>query len=215
VNPKAWRHAGTVRGIARDESSGEPLAGVLVSASNVRQALTDDAGRFVLEQVPAGLVVTTGSKAGYTPDSEPADLVSGDSVEVELALAPIASDSGSLADRLGRERKVDLYGIYFDTAKASLRAESEDTLQQVLGVLEADPSLRLVVAGHTDGQGDDAYNQGLSEQRARAVVAWLTGQGVDAGRLQAEGLGETRPVADNGSEAGRALNRRVEVRLAD
>lgn len=215
VNPKGYRHAGTVRGIARDEATGEPLAGVLVTASNVREALTDASGRFVLEQVPAGLVVGTGAKAGYASDSEVADLVSGATVEIELALAPLASDSGSLANRLERERKVDLHGIYFDTAKASLRPESEDVLRQVLGVLEADPGLRLVIAGHTDGEGDEASNQRLSEQRARAVVDWLGANGIDAGRLQPEGLGETRPVADNGTAAGRALNRRVEIRRAD
>lgn len=215
VNPKGYRHAGTVSGVARDATDGSPLAGVLVSASNVRQALTDAEGRFTLEQVPAGLVVTTGSKAGYTPDSEPADLVSGATVTVELALSPIASDSGSLAERLGRERKVDLYGIYFDTAKAELRPESGDTLQQVLGVLREDPALRLVIAGHTDGAGDAAYNQALSERRAASVVAWLAQEGIDGKRLQSEGLGESRPVADNATEAGRALNRRVEVRLAD
>lgn len=215
VNPKGYRHAGTVSGVARDATDGSPLAGVLVSASNVRQALTDSEGRFSLAQVPAGLVVTTGSKAGYTPDSEAADLVSGETVTVELELSPIASDSGSLADRLGRERKVDLYGIYFDTAKAELRPESGDTLRQVLGVLREDPALRLVIAGHTDGAGDAAYNLALSERRAASVMAWLAQEGIDAERLQSEGLGETRPVADNATEAGRALNRRVEVRLAD
>jgi OOP family OmpA-OmpF porin len=110
---------------------------------------------------------------------------------------------------------VDLYGIYFDTAKATLKPESEATLQQVLGVLTGDPALKLVIAGHTDNEGGDAYNQGLSEQRAASVVAWLTGKGVDAARLRSEGLGESRPVADNGNAAGRALNRRVEVRVAD
>lgn len=215
VNPKGYRHAGTVAGIAVDSTEGKPLAGVLVSASNVRQALTGADGRFVLEQVPAGLVVTTGSKAGFSPDSEAADLVSGESVDLRLELAPLQSDSGSLAERLGRERKVDLYGIYFDTAKAELRPESEATLRQVLGVLEADAGLRLVIAGHTDSEGEAGYNQGLSERRARSVVAWLAGQGIDAARLAAEGLGETRPVADNATDAGRALNRRVEVRLAD
>ncbi|WP_460453821.1 OmpA family protein [Arenimonas aestuarii] len=215
VNPKAYRHSGTVRGLAVDSSNGKPLADALVSASNVRQALTDAQGRFVLEQVPAGLVVTTGSKAGFTADSEVADLESGASLDLVLELAPIRQDSGSLAERLGRERKVDLYGIYFDTAKADLRPESEATLRQVLGVLEADAGLRLVIAGHTDGEGEPAYNQGLSERRARAVVGWLAGQGVDASRLSAEGHGEARPVADNATEAGRALNRRVEVRLAD
>ncbi len=215
VNPKGYAYTGTVRGIAVDTAAGRPLAGVLVSAGNVVQALTDDKGGFLLEKVPAGLVVTTGSKPEYEPDSEAADLVSGETVDIVLELTPSKKDSESLARQLEREGKVDLYGIYFDTAKATLKPESEATLQQVLGVLTGDPALKLVIAGHTDSEGGDAYNQGLSEQRAASVLAWLTGKGVDAARLSSEGLGESRPVADNGNAAGRALNRRVEVRVAD
>ncbi|WP_146908904.1 OmpA family protein [Arenimonas daejeonensis] len=215
VNPKGYRYTGTVRGIAVDTKAGRPLAGVLVSAGNVVQGLTDDKGGFLLEKVPAGLVVTTGSKPDYSSDSEAADLVAGETVDLVLELTPTEKDSESLAEQLEREGKVDLYGIYFDTAKATLKPESEATLQQVLGVLTGNDSIRLVIAGHTDSEGGDDYNQDLSEKRAASVVTWLTGKGVDASRLSSEGLGESRPVADNGNEAGRALNRRVEVRVAD
>lgn len=215
VNPKGWRYSGTVRGVAVAAGSGDPLAGVLVSAANVRQALTDAQGRFELTEVPAGLVVTSGSKPGYTGDSEASDLEDKQTVDLVLELAPLAKDSESLAGQLAREGEANLYGIYFDTARATLKPESEATLQQVLGVLDADPKLRLVIAGHTDSEGEDAYNQGLSEQRAVAVMQWLTGKGIDAARLSSEGLGESMPVADNGSEAGRALNRRVQLRVGD
>lgn len=215
VNPKGYGYSGTVRGTAVAAGSGEPLPGVLVSAANVRQALTDAQGRFELRQVPAGMVVTSGSKPGYTGDSEASDLEDGQAVDVMLELAPLGNDSESLAGQLAREGEANLYGIYFDTAKATLKPESEATLQQVLGVLTADPALRLVLAGHTDSEGEDAYNQGLSERRAAAVMQWLAAKGIDAARLSSEGLGESRPVADNGSEAGRALNRRVQLRVAD
>ncbi len=215
VNPKGFRYSGTVRGTAVAAGTGEPLGGVLVSAANVRQALTGPQGKFELTQVPAGMVVTSGSKPGYTGDSEASDLEDGQVVEVTLELAPVGNDSQSLASQLAREGEANLYGIYFDTAKAALKPESEATLQQVLGVLTADPALRLVVAGHTDREGEDVYNQDLSERRAAAVVQWLTGQGIAAGRLASEGFGESQPVADNGSEAGRALNRRVQLRVAD
>ena len=215
VNPKGYRYSGTVRGTAVAAGSGEPLSGVLVSAANVRQALTDAQGKFELTQVPAGMVVTSGSKPGYTGDSEASDLEDAQTVEVVLELAPLGKDSESLAGQLAREGEANLYGLYFDSAKATLKPASEATLQQVLGVLNADPALRLVVAGHTDSEGEDAYNQRLSEQRAEAVMQWLTGKGVDAARLTSEGLGESRPVADNGSDAGRALNRRVQLRVAD
>jgi OmpA-OmpF porin, OOP family len=215
VNPKGYRYSGTVRGVAVASGSGEPLAGVLVSAANVRQAVTDAQGRFELKQVPAGMVVTSGSKPGYTGDSEASDLEDAQTVDLVLELAPLGKDSASLAGQLAREGQANLHGIYFDTAKATLRPESEATLQQVLGVLTADPKLKLVVAGHTDSQGEDDYNRGLSEQRAAAVMQWLTGKGIEATRLSAEGLGKSQPVADNGSEAGRALNRRVQLRVAD
>ena len=104
-----------------------------------------------------------------------------------------------------------VYGIYFDTDKASLKPESDATLHQVLALLNARPQLRLRVTGHTDDQGSDAHNLTLSQQRAAAVVAWLVDKGIAADRLQSEGDGETRPVASNATEQGRALNRRVEI----
>ena len=84
----------------------------------------------------------------------------------------------------------------------------------MLGLLQQRRQLRLTVAGHTDAAASDAHNRELSERRAQAVVAWLVDKGVDAGRLQAEGHGESRPVAGNDSAEGRALNRRVEIRDA-
>lgn len=214
VNPKPWRHVGSVRGVAVDQASGEPLAGVLVSAGNTRQATTSDDGSFVLAGVPAGLAVVAGSHPDYEGDTEAADLVAGETVEVRLELAPAGETRDSLAAQLDKQGKVDLYGLYFDTDKDSLKDESGPVLEQVQALLEARPGLRLVVAGHTDAEGDDAHNLDLSNRRAAAVVAWLAARGVAAERLQAEGHGESRPVAGNDSAAGRALNRRVELREA-
>jgi OOP family OmpA-OmpF porin len=212
LNPKPWKYAGTVSGIAVRANDGEPLSGVLVSVGNVRQASTDADGRFVLERVPAGLVVASASHPSYLPDSEVADLEAGASVEVTLELSPAPDGSDAIASRLEQEGRVDLYGIYFDTDRDVLKPESEATLQQVRDLLESRPQLGLVVAGHTDAEGGDAHNLALSQRRAAAVIAWLVAHDIDAARLEAEGLGETRPVADNASAAGRALNRRVELR---
>lgn len=213
INPRGYRYVGEVRGIARDKSTGDPLPGVLVSAANVKEALTGADGRFVLAGVPAGLVVTSGSKPDYEDASDVSDLEDGQTLDLTLELAPIQRDVETLATQLQRERRVDLYGIYFDTDKATLKPESGDTLRQILGVLEQDPDLSLVIAGHTDSEGGEDYNRSLSERRAASVVAWLVGEGIDRTRLGAVGHGESQPVADNATEAGRALNRRVEVRL--
>ena len=210
INPKGFTYSGTIRGIVIDKDSEEPIDGALVSAANVQKSTTGKDGKFELKEVPAGLVVTTGSHPDYITGSEQQDLTAGQVVEITLRLERTKNED--LAKRLEDEGKVDLYGIYFDIDKATLKPESEATLNQVLGLLKGKPALRLEIGGHTDSQAGDSYNLDLSKRRAQSVVKWLTDKGINASRLQAQGFGETRPVADNESAAGRALNRRVEIR---
>jgi OmpA-OmpF porin, OOP family len=209
INPKGFTYAGTIRGVVVDKDSEKPIDGALVSAANVQKATTGKDGKFELKDVPAGLVVTTGSHPEYVTGSEQKDLEAGQTVEITLRLERVKDD---LAERLENEGKVDLYGIYFDTDKATLKPESETTLNQVLALLKSKPDLRLALAGHTDSQASDSHNLDLSKRRAQAVVKWLETKGIEAARLEAQGFGETQPVADNDSAAGRALNRRVEIR---
>jgi len=122
------------------------------------------------------------------------------------------ADEGDLAAQLDRDCHVAVYGIQFDFNKSSIRTDSEPVLQNVLGILNARPDLKLEIQGHTDNVGDDQYNQKLSESRAASVVAWLTGKGIAQGRLTAQGYGMKQPIADNGSDEGRARNRRVELK---
>jgi outer membrane protein OmpA-like peptidoglycan-associated protein len=121
---------------------------------------------------------------------------------------------GALED-LRKQRHLALYGIRFDSGKDVLRPESDATLDEVAGMMKQDSALRLVVEGHTDATNTDAYNLDLSERRARAVVAALVKRGVDGARLQPKGFGKSRPVADNATDQGRALNRRVEVSIPE
>jgi outer membrane protein OmpA-like peptidoglycan-associated protein len=127
----------------------------------------------------------------------------------------MAQKMEATADSLSREinmaGRVAVYGIAFATGKSTLRPESDKVLTQIAALLTANPSWKMRVEGHTDNVGEDAANIALSELRAGAVVDWLTRHGVDRSRLTAMGLGDTSPVADNGSEEGRSLNRRVEL----
>lgn len=118
---------------------------------------------------------------------------------------------GQLESALRRQGRAVLYGIRFDSGSDVPRPESEATLADLAALLGRDAALRLLVEGHTDATNTDAYNLDLSERRARSVVAALVKLGVEPGRLQAKGFGRTRPVADNATAQGRALNRRVEV----
>ncbi|MGV8040187.1 MAG: OmpA family protein [Thermoanaerobaculaceae bacterium] len=113
---------------------------------------------------------------------------------------------------IGSTGRAVVYGITFDTDKATLKPESAPVIREIAALLAGSPDLKLLVVGHTDMTGDLAHNRALSEQRAAAVVAALVGtHGVAASRLAAFGVGPLAPVAPNDSEEGRAKNRRVEL----
>lgn len=109
--------------------------------------------------------------------------------------------------------KVQLAPLSAETLFAfdSARLRDPTPLQPLLERLQQAEKSRLVIVGHTDNRGADAYNQRLSQQRADAVVRWLTEQGIAPSRLDAQGAGELQPVASNETTVGRALNRRVEL----
>ncbi|WP_340317842.1 OmpA family protein [Rhizorhabdus argentea] len=106
-----------------------------------------------------------------------------------------------------------LQDVVFETGKADLKAGSAQRLQPLAQYLQANPTVKVRIDGHTDSQGADAYNQQLSQARAEAVRTALAGMGVAPERITAVGHGEAQPVADNKIAAGRQQNRRVEVTL--
>ena len=104
-------------------------------------------------------------------------------------------------------------GVTFDFAKYDLKPEFYPALNTVAATLKEYNQTIVEVSGHTDSIGSDAANQTLSERRANAVAGYLVGQGVQRERLEIVGMGERYPVASNDTDSGRALNRRVEIRL--
>lgn len=133
-------------------------------------------------------------------------------VLVEAMKQEQVADASAMAAAIEKTGSVAVYGINFDTGKATIRPDSGKVLQEVLSLMKEQAEWRFEVQGHTDNVGAKAANQTLSEQRAAAVVAWLAKNGVEKARLTATGYGDTQPVADNGSEEGRAKNRRVELK---
>jgi outer membrane protein OmpA-like peptidoglycan-associated protein len=120
--------------------------------------------------------------------------------------------SVALARAFMHQRRVRIYGIHFDVDSAHIQPQSEATIAQIAQVLRANPRWRLRVEGYTDSDGGATYNQGLSDRRAHAVVNDLVARyGIARARLTAAGYGLTHPVASNSTEAGKALNRRVEL----
>ena len=104
--------------------------------------------------------------------------------------------------------------VKFDFDKSRVKEESYGDIKNLADFMKQYPQTTTVLEGHTDSIGTDAYNQGLSERRANAVRDVLVNQyGVEGGRVNAVGYGESRPVADNATDAGRAINRRVEAEV--
>jgi len=107
----------------------------------------------------------------------------------------------------------DFDRLLFETGSATLKPESQEQLKNVAEILKAFPKVEARVGGYTDNVGDPAFNQKLSQQRAENVTKELVGLGIAAPRLTAEGYGQEHPVADNATEEGRALNRRISMRV--
>jgi outer membrane protein OmpA-like peptidoglycan-associated protein len=104
-------------------------------------------------------------------------------------------------------------GVTFDVGSATLKPTFRATLDDVAASLQQYPNSLIDVYGHTDSTGSDSFNQGLSERRAQTVANYLTSRGVNSARIRWQGFGETMPVADNSTEEGRRLNRRVEIKI--
>ncbi len=102
-------------------------------------------------------------------------------------------------------------GILFDVNKSQLKSAAMTNIQNLATSLKNNPETTVLIIGHTDNTGSDAHNYTLSEQRASSVKSYAVAQGIASSRLNTQGKGETEPIADNTTEAGRAANRRVEI----
>ena len=112
---------------------------------------------------------------------------------------------------LGLVMSLDEGYLKFDFDRADLRQESREILSRIAGILFTSEDFAITITGHTDARGDDAYNQRLSERRARAVADYLIGAGLASERFTVEGLGKAHPLDTGGSDEAHARNRRVEL----
>lgn len=123
-----------------------------------------------------------------------------------------AEGGKTMREQLDESGRVVTHGIYFDVNSDKIKGESYKTLADIGQMLKDDPALSLTIEGHTDSDGEDAFNEDLSQRRAEAVKKYLIDTySIDASRLEAKGLGESKPVDANTTPEGKANNRRVEL----
>ncbi|KFA34401.1 OmpA family protein [Xanthomonas vasicola] len=152
--------------------------------------------------VGAGIGALSGAAIGQYQDRQ------------ERALRERTANTGIEVQRQGDNISLNLPdGITFDFGKSALKPEFYTALNGVASTLREYNQTMVEVVGHTDSVGSDAVNQRLSEERAGAVAQYLTAQGVQRERMETMGAGKRYPIADNNTDAGRAKNRRVEIRL--
>lgn len=214
INPKGeYKCIGNISGIVKDEE-GNLMKDVLVSANGLKESLTKENGSFNLEAVPIGMITVTANKSLYSTASINFELKREENKNILLILKKRGAES---ADYLNKELKekgfVNLYGIHFDSGKYVPKKESESTLNALSDFLKNNHNLKLEIVGHTDSDGDNLLNNDLSLRRAKSVINWLKSKGIDVSNINASGLGESSPVASNETASGKALNRRVEIRL--
>ena len=163
----------------------------------------DDGAGGVLVGTAVGALA--GGGVGYYMDKQ--------RKEMEAALAEEQAQNALRIEQLENETlKIDIANeVSFDFDSASLKPAFTPTLDKVADILQRYPNTIIHVVGHTDSVGSENYNQQLSERRAQSVVHYLTDRGVASDRLYPGGRGESEPRATNDTEAGRQLNRRVEV----
>lgn len=148
----------------------------------------------------------TGAGVGYYMDKQAQDLLKQLQPEIQRGEVSVEKRAGDNAVLVSMTSTTG-----FDTNSAILKPGYTPTLAKIARVLNQYGKTTVTVIGHTDSVGTDAYNQTLSEKRAQSVLDYFAGQNVNPLRLESYGKGETEPRADNGTEAGRALNRRVEL----
>ncbi|MDF5690240.1 OmpA family protein [Aquirufa sp. WAEICH-18A] len=149
----------------------------------------------------------TAKAKGFLPSSINIDLskLRGRYLELDerdLVMAPIAKGSS-----------MTINNLFFETGKATLTAESDPELKRIVQVMQENATLQIEISGHTDNTGSDELNNKLSQDRADAVKNYLINLGVKSDRIRTKGYGKTKPKADNSTEEGRQMNRRVEFAI--
>ena len=178
----------------RDTAANVVATGV-VSANNQQYAVAAE----VKKDNPQPLIVTV-KKEGHSFDSQ---VVTPEQLEEPV----IVKDAEVKAIETGKV--CDLRDIYYETNSYQLTANSKIVLALFIEFLKENPTVKVEIQGHTDNVGNDDANLKLSDQRAKAVYDYVIGKGIPADRLRYKGYGESQPIADNGTAAGRAKNRRT------
>lgn len=196
-----------VKGIIMDAETKNEITGriELINLESGKPALSDSSTRFFTTLEPNGMYGLNVYRSGYLFYS------------ANFQSTPSGIDSPFLVTALLKPIKMDqtviLNNIFFETDKFELRPESTPELQKLFTLLKANPDVLVEISGHTDNQGTEAHNASLSVNRAKSVKDYLVKAGIPATAIKTAGYASTKPIGDNNTAAGRAINRRIEMKI--
>ena len=204
---------GTIAGLVLDRQTENPIsqAGVFTSYQQFTQ--TNAQGEFVLSGIPTGFEVISASAPGYIDGNATADIGEGNGNDPVI----IYLDKGKSAQFDDKQitvgQSITLNNILFDQGKSDLRPESKTELEKIVAFLKANPTAEIELSGHTSSEGEYNMNKSLSYKRVKACKDYIVSKGISESRIIAVGFGPDKPAAPNDTEANRAKNRRVEMRV--
>ncbi len=205
-----------IKGKTIDKSSQKPISAAveiidLTTQELFAKMITRADGEFLV-CLPLGIYSFHAERPGYAFYSANYTLEEESTLDKPYDLiAPLQPIVNS--DPKKKNEPIILKNVFFETASASLLDKSKSELQSLTDLLQKNPKIKIRISGHTDNIGSDDDNLILSQKRAAEVVAYLIKKGIDPSRLSSEGLGETRPIASNDTEEGRANNRRTTFQI--
>jgi len=212
INPKVI-YQGKVQGRIVDAATKEPIAGATAVIEDYGTAITDNEGNFIIENVPAGLSIVSGSAAGYSSETKQVDVIADESSElVELELK--RSGKVTFNNKVLQEGdNLVLNNIQFEVNSATLLAAGRAELDKLAAFMKQNVGIEILLSGHTSSEGGAALNRELSLKRVRSCKNYLVGKGIEDGRITIKGYGPDMPIAPNDTEVNRAKNRRVEMKI--
>jgi outer membrane protein OmpA-like peptidoglycan-associated protein len=205
---------GNISGTVLDKETNQPIAGALVTTNDKNFTTSNSEGFFLLKDVSTGFEVITGSFSGYLDGYASVDVMDEQTAEyTTIYLEPAKKTVQFNNQNIAVGESIVLNSILFDQGKFDLRSESFAELDKVIALLKSNTAAEIELSGHTSSEGEINYNRSLSYKRVKSCKDYMVSKGIDPGRIVTIGYGPDKPVAPNNSEANRAKNRRVELRL--
>lgn len=212
INPKII-YQGKVQGRIIDATTREPIANAIAHVSEYGSAVSDAEGNFTIDNIPAGLNIVTGSAAGYSSDEKQADVIA-DNVSEPVELELKRSGKVKFNDRTLQEGdNLVMNNIQFEVSSAKLLAAGKAELDKLYAFMKQNGAMEILLSGHTSAEGSASLNRDLSLKRVRSCKDYLVSKGIEDSRITIKGFGPDMPVAPNDTEANRAKNRRVEMKI--